>query len=153
MKKESILLGRQATGADVCDIVVNQPQVSRNHARIYCDGPAYYLEALGCNATWVQGKAFYRGDIGLLRHGDYISLVQDYLGADFAKPIAAFSFQVLNPSRFMVSVSCATDGNGNGLTASQARRAQRRAKKPRMVDAQIDNVVRNLRNALRTLPS
>lgn len=51
-QKNSIILGR----ADSCDVVVENNQISRNHAKITNQGGKYYIEDLGSvNGTYLNG--------------------------------------------------------------------------------------------------
>lgn len=53
MRILSVTIGR----AHHCDIVLNNKQISRTHARIYLDEGAYWLEDLdSINGTWRNGK-------------------------------------------------------------------------------------------------
>merc|ERR1719487_742082 len=110
MQRPSLYIGGQASGADKCDVIVNSPLVSPKHCCIKRIGSSYYLQALGYNPSWVQGNLVPREQECLLKHGDWISLVTNYLGDESVKCIAAFTFHIMCPSRSMVSVSSQTDG-------------------------------------------
>lgn len=63
--KSPMILGRD----DVCDIVVAERQISRQHIRIFFDEGQYYVEDLESrNGTWINGQrlegtqALYDGD-------------------------------------------------------------------------------------------
>lgn len=70
----SITLGRRADN----DIVIDDPMVSRHHARITWKGNAFLLEDLGsANGTWVNDVRITRP--APLRSGDLIGLSQEVL--------------------------------------------------------------------------
>ncbi|GAB4326322.1 MAG: hypothetical protein Kow00117_13700 [Phototrophicales bacterium] len=52
IEKPSVILGRD----DVCDIVIPERQISRQHVRIFREGEKFYIEDLESrNGTWVNG--------------------------------------------------------------------------------------------------
>jgi hypothetical protein len=53
LNRDEIILGRD----DTCDIVLPDRQISRQHARIYRESDAYFIEDLGSsNGTWVNNN-------------------------------------------------------------------------------------------------
>jgi len=63
------LIGRNA---NLCDIVIDDPLVSRQHARIRQEGDQFYIYDLAsANGTFVNGKAILRAE---LHDGDRISM-------------------------------------------------------------------------------
>ncbi len=70
---EVVTLGRDPG----CQVVLAQTAVSRNHARISCDGPLYFVEDLGSSfGTLVNGAKLPKGEKRLLRNGDLIAIAQ-----------------------------------------------------------------------------
>lgn len=66
--KPEIFVGRDLNN----DIVINDPEISRRHARLFLQGNAYVLEDLGStNGTSVNGQ--HLTGPGLLRPGDSIT--------------------------------------------------------------------------------
>jgi pSer/pThr/pTyr-binding forkhead associated (FHA) protein len=43
LREREVVVGRHPT----CDIVLRDTTISRRHARVYCDGPDFYVEDLG----------------------------------------------------------------------------------------------------------
>lgn len=69
LEQQEIFIGRDLSN----DIVINDPEISRRHARIYKQGNAYILEDLGStNGTSVKGKRL-TGPCKL-NHGDAIEM-------------------------------------------------------------------------------
>lgn len=51
--KDELVIGR----GEECDLTLNDRAISRQHARIWREGDAYYIEDLGSkNGTWVNGE-------------------------------------------------------------------------------------------------
>ena len=68
-----ITLGRD----QVCQVVLAQQAVSRNHARISRDGSLYFVEDLGSSyGTQINGTKLPKGEKHLLRNGDVIAIAQ-----------------------------------------------------------------------------
>lgn len=68
-----ITLGRD----QVCQVVLAQQAVSRNHARISRDGSLYFVEDLGSSyGTQINGQKLPKGEKHLLRNGDVIAIAQ-----------------------------------------------------------------------------
>jgi len=68
LEKSEIFVGRDLSN----DIVINDPEISRRHARLYIQGGSYVLEDLGStNGTFVNGQRL--GGAGILRPGDSIT--------------------------------------------------------------------------------
>ena len=68
LDRDVINLGRASDN----DVVLDDPRVSRHHARIRRRGKAFYLfDLASSNGTWVNGQRFYRL---LLMDGDKIRL-------------------------------------------------------------------------------
>jgi pSer/pThr/pTyr-binding forkhead associated (FHA) protein len=68
---DEILIGRDKT----CTVVLTEPSVSRNHARISREGSLYFLEDVGsAYGTRVNGQALPKGEKRLLRNGDVIAV-------------------------------------------------------------------------------
>src|SRR3989304_5914687 len=69
LDKDSVILGRD----DVCDIVIPERQISRQHVRIFCKDRQYHIEDLDSrNGTWLNGQRIE--DIHELFDGDEIHL-------------------------------------------------------------------------------
>jgi len=69
LSKDVHTIGREAGN----DIIINDPQVSRHHARLTLQGSAYILEDLGStNGTFVNGRRV-TGPVAL-SHGDMLGL-------------------------------------------------------------------------------
>lgn len=67
LDKESMTLGRD----DICDIVLPERQISRQHIRITRNNEQYYIEDLESrNGTWVNGQRI--ADIHELHDGDEV---------------------------------------------------------------------------------
>ncbi len=63
-----VVIGRTSE----CDVILYEAGVSRRHARIFADGPAFFIEDLGSsNGTKVNGAAVKKHE---LREGDAIGL-------------------------------------------------------------------------------
>lgn len=72
LDQNELFLGRDLSN----DIVINDPEISRRHARLYMRGTAYVIEDLGStNGTVVNGQRL-RGP-SVLNHGDHILLGQN----------------------------------------------------------------------------
>src|SRR4051794_18734735 len=68
---DAISIGRDKT----CTVVLTEPSVSRNHARITRDGSLYFIEDVGSAfGTRVNGQALPKGEKRLLRNGDIIAV-------------------------------------------------------------------------------
>lgn len=69
LEKNEIFLGRDVNN----DIVINDPEVSRRHARLIRDGDEYLYEDLGStNGTFIQGQRLAAPT--LLKHGTIITI-------------------------------------------------------------------------------
>jgi predicted component of type VI protein secretion system len=68
LEKSEIFVGRDLSN----DIVINDPEISRRHARLFMQGNSYVLEDLGStNGTFVNGQRLMGPSI--LRPGDSIT--------------------------------------------------------------------------------
>lgn len=73
LEDDVITLGRD----QVCQVVLAQQAVSRNHARISRDGSLYFVEDLGSSyGTQINGQKLPKGEKHLLRNGDVIAIAQ-----------------------------------------------------------------------------
>lgn len=69
LDKPTVVIGREAT----TDVIINDPEVSRNHCRLILQG-TYLIQDLGStNGTFVDGRRL-KGDSVRLRHGQQIQL-------------------------------------------------------------------------------
>lgn len=69
LEKDEIFLGRDVNN----DVVINDPEVSRRHARLIRDGEEYLYEDLGStNGTFIQGQRLAAPT--LLKHGTIITI-------------------------------------------------------------------------------
>ncbi len=67
--KDELVIGR----GEECDLTLNDRAISRQHARIWREGEAYYIEDLGSkNGTWVNGEPLQQPRV--LVDGDKIQL-------------------------------------------------------------------------------
>lgn len=72
--KHILLLGREADN----DLVINDPEVSRKHARFTLDGDSFWVEDLGStNGTFINGKRLTLSTV--LKQGDTLSLGENIL--------------------------------------------------------------------------
>lgn len=68
LEKSEIFIGRDLSN----DIVINDPEISRRHARLYIQGSSYVLEDLGStNGTFVNGQRL--AGPAILRPGDAVT--------------------------------------------------------------------------------
>lgn len=68
LEKSEIFVGRDLSN----DVVINDPEISRRHARLYIQGSSYVLEDLGStNGSFVNGQRL-AGPV-LLRPGDSVT--------------------------------------------------------------------------------
>jgi predicted component of type VI protein secretion system len=68
LEKSEIFVGRDLSN----DIVINDPEISRRHARLYVQGASYVLEDLGStNGTFVNGQRLMGANV--LRPGDSVT--------------------------------------------------------------------------------
>jgi pSer/pThr/pTyr-binding forkhead associated (FHA) protein len=73
LDKDIVLIGRKTD----CNIVLNEKQISKRHARILKDATHYAIEDLESrNGTFINGKRIKRM---LLREGDRIKLTETVL--------------------------------------------------------------------------
>ena len=73
LDKDVLVIGRKSD----CDIILNDEQISKHHARIIKDGERYRIEDLGSmNGTCINGKEIKRV---LLRDGDRINITDTVL--------------------------------------------------------------------------
>lgn len=73
LEKDTVLIGRKAD----CDIILDDKQVSKHHARILKDATHYTIEDLGSmNGTCINGQRVKRA---LLKDGDRIKLAETIL--------------------------------------------------------------------------
>lgn len=91
LDKPTMLIGR---GND-CDIVVNDRQVSRHHAKIVRDGDGYKLVDLNSkNGTFLNGQQLV-GETHVLKDGDQVGIALScrmvFVDADATAPLAGFS--------------------------------------------------------------
>lgn len=94
LEKVDILIGRDTTN----DIVIEDPEVSRTHARIFAQGRAYMIEDRGStNGTAVNGQRIVAPQ--LLQHGDLITLGEN----------TNLAFEGITPDQ---AVTMATPGAG-----------------------------------------
>ena len=95
-----MLLGRD----DINEIVINDPEISRKHARLYIQGNSYVVEDLGStNGTFINGKRL-SGPVTLqpgatLRFGDNVVLAFEIIGVEEdATKVAASNFEAAVPA-------------------------------------------------------
>ena len=86
LNQESMTLGRD----DVCDIVIPERQISRQHVRIYHADAQYYLEDLESrNGTWLNGQRIE--GIHELHDGDEVHLAMTirmrFIGSGATAPL------------------------------------------------------------------
>jgi predicted component of type VI protein secretion system len=93
LEKDDMLIGREANN----DVVINDPEVSRKHARLYIQGGNMILEDLGStNGTSVNGQrltgpyVLRAGEI--ITFGEKITLVFESLVADSNATMASSRF-------------------------------------------------------------
>ncbi len=68
---DSFIIGR----GEECNLVLNDRAISRQHARLYREGGAYYVEDLASkNGTWLNGEALTQPHV--LSDGDKIQLAR-----------------------------------------------------------------------------
>ncbi len=71
LAEDTIVIGR----AENATVVLGDSTVSRNHARITCDGSLYFVEDLGSAlGTRVNGSPLPKGEKRLLRSGDVLAI-------------------------------------------------------------------------------
>jgi pSer/pThr/pTyr-binding forkhead associated (FHA) protein len=69
IRKDATLIGR----GDVCDIVINDPLVSRRHSQVTWDGAYCAIEDLGStNGTFVNGQRL--SEPRVLKNGDQVQI-------------------------------------------------------------------------------
>ncbi len=77
LEGDSAILGRHPS----CDIVLEEGAVSRQHARVFRESGAYYVEDLGSrNGTFVNGERIYGQQ--LLHHNDEVQICEMVFGFD-----------------------------------------------------------------------
>jgi pSer/pThr/pTyr-binding forkhead associated (FHA) protein len=68
LEKGELFVGRDLSN----DIVINDPEISRRHSRLFAQGNAYYLEDLGStNGTFINGQRLMGPAV--LRPGDVVT--------------------------------------------------------------------------------
>jgi DNA-binding winged helix-turn-helix (wHTH) protein len=87
LDQESMTLGRD----DVCDIVIPERQISRQHVRVYHTDKQYYLEDLESrNGTWLNGQRIE--GIHELHDGDEVHLAMTlrmrFIGSGATAPLS-----------------------------------------------------------------
>jgi pSer/pThr/pTyr-binding forkhead associated (FHA) protein len=71
LDKDTVVIGRKSD----CDIMIDDKQISKHHARILKDATHYALEDMeSMNGTFINGKRVKRA---LLRDGDRIKLADN----------------------------------------------------------------------------
>ncbi len=98
LSKSEIIVGRDAT----CDIVINDPEISRRHARLSLQGDVYLLDDLGStNGTFVDGQRLMGphplqpGD--LILFGENVSMSYEAIPIDADATIMAGPGQPTTP--------------------------------------------------------
>lgn len=83
LDKPELVIGRDASA----DIVINDPEMSRRHARVYLQGSYYIIEDLGStNGTSINGQRLmgpYSLQPGVvITFGEHVSLAFETIGGD-----------------------------------------------------------------------
>jgi len=105
------LMGR---GAD-CDLLLDEPSVSRRHARLHVDGGAVHLEDMGSsNGTRVDGQAISAPTT--LRHGSHVQIGNLALMVEMAADSGVYldQTQVRESMSLSVDEARSTRGGGSG---------------------------------------
>jgi len=100
LEKAESYIGRDLTN----DIVINDPEVSRRHARIYIQGPNFIIEDLGStNGTSINGQRIVGAHVlrpgELVMFGEHISLLFESMLGDPDATIASASARPVMPPR------------------------------------------------------
>lgn len=90
LEKAEIFVGRDLSN----DVVINDPEVSRRHARLFLQGPSYVIEDLGStNGTSVHGErilgAYVLRPGEVITLGEHVSLVFEQVAPEMEATIAA----------------------------------------------------------------
>ena len=128
LEKNELFIGRDLNN----DVVINDPEVSRRHARLYAQGNSYVLEDLGStNGTFVGGQRLtgpYPLRIGeVITFGERMTVVFEMEPDEDATVVSASSRQAY-PSQppaanARATGACAKPGSAATLPASTANRA------------------------------
>lgn len=90
LEKAEVFIGRDLSN----DIVINDPEVSRRHARLFVQGPSYVIEDLGStNGTSVHGERILGSYIlrpgEVITLGEHVSLVFEQVSPEMEATIAS----------------------------------------------------------------
>ena len=99
LEQETTLLGR----GDDCDVVIDNRQVSRHHAKIIKNGDGYFLVDLNSkNGTFLNGEQLV-GEARLLQDGDQLGIALScrmvFVDADATAPLS-----VMTPSKLGIKM-------------------------------------------------
>lgn len=118
-EQPSVVIGRSSD----CDVVLYDPGVSRKHARIYCEGEAFFVEDMGSsNGTKINGALVKKHQ---LSDGDNIALgpvVFSFMWTVVEPPTGENDVGVADQSTRIVSVDAVkrTRGKGAALAPTNA---------------------------------